>query len=181
MIDENMTIKEVAQEYKITSKTVYEWIKRGLPMFKIGRMTRIKRSDLIKFISKGDAMTEEEMEMEKGLDRFIEKTNKEIDIAIDGLVKEGLMDYEIYKIYNDKYPDNFCNFVELVTDKLDNLNREELLPGLIIKSISECKSEEDLDKLFNEILKSFDSSFFDCYGLMDYAEEKDFDLKELKE
>jgi excisionase family DNA binding protein len=55
MIDEKMTIKEVAQEYKITEKTVYEWFKRGLQFIKIGRMTRIKRSDLEEFISNGKA------------------------------------------------------------------------------------------------------------------------------
>ena len=54
-MDEYLTVAEIAQEFKITKKTVYEWFKRGLVIIKIGRMTRVKRSDLNNFISGGKA------------------------------------------------------------------------------------------------------------------------------
>ena len=44
------TIKEVATMYKVVPKTVYEWVKRGLVITKIGRITRIKESDLRSFM-----------------------------------------------------------------------------------------------------------------------------------
>ena len=44
------TIKEVATMYKVVPKTVYEWVKKGLVITKIGRISRIKQSDLEKFM-----------------------------------------------------------------------------------------------------------------------------------
>jgi len=55
MIKELMTVKDVMAEYSIGIATVYNWFNRGLPKVKIGRMTRIKRSELIKFIEDGKA------------------------------------------------------------------------------------------------------------------------------
>ncbi len=55
MIDEKLTVKMVAEEFNIHEKTVYKWFERGLQFIKIGRMTRIKRSDLEEFISNGKA------------------------------------------------------------------------------------------------------------------------------
>lgn len=55
MNDEKLTVAEVATEFKTTPKTVYEWFKKGLPKMKIGRMTRILRSDLNTFITEGKA------------------------------------------------------------------------------------------------------------------------------
>ena len=45
-----LTIKDVMSEYSVGIATVYNWFKRGLVKTKIGRMTRIKRSDLEKFM-----------------------------------------------------------------------------------------------------------------------------------
>ena len=56
MKDEILTASEIAEEYKITTRTVINWYThRGLPYKKIGRMVRIKRSDLEEFISNGKA------------------------------------------------------------------------------------------------------------------------------
>jgi excisionase family DNA binding protein len=44
------TVKEVAFQCKVNVKTVYEWFKRGLVKTKIGRITRIKKEDLQKFV-----------------------------------------------------------------------------------------------------------------------------------
>ena len=50
-----MTVKDVMAEYSIGIATVYNWFNRGLPKVKIGRMTRIKRSELEEFIASGRA------------------------------------------------------------------------------------------------------------------------------
>ena len=56
MKDEILTVNEIAEEYKITTRTVVNWYTlKGLPYQKIGRMVRIKRSDLIAFIEGGKA------------------------------------------------------------------------------------------------------------------------------
>ena len=56
MIDEILTVNEIATEYKITTRTVVNWYThKGLTYEKIGRMIRIKRSDLKEFISNGKA------------------------------------------------------------------------------------------------------------------------------
>ncbi len=56
MNDEILTVGEIAEEYKVTTRTVINWyLHRGLAYFKIGRMVRIKRSDLDRFISEGKA------------------------------------------------------------------------------------------------------------------------------
>jgi putative molybdopterin biosynthesis protein len=51
MVDEVMTIPEVADHLKVTRQTVHKLLKDGrLKAFKIGRSTRILRSELDKFI-----------------------------------------------------------------------------------------------------------------------------------
>jgi len=55
MDKELLTVKDVMALYSIGIATVYNWFNRGLPKVKIGRMTRIKRSDLEEFISNGKA------------------------------------------------------------------------------------------------------------------------------
>lgn len=55
MNKELLTVKDVMAEYSIGIATVYNWFNRGLVKTKIGRMTRIKRSDLEEFISSGKA------------------------------------------------------------------------------------------------------------------------------
>ncbi len=50
-LDEVMTIQEVADYLKVTRQTVYKLLKNGnLKAFKIGRSTRILRSELKRFI-----------------------------------------------------------------------------------------------------------------------------------
>ena len=51
MKDEVMTIPEVADHLKVTRQTVHKLMKDGkIKAFKIGRSTRILRSELDKFI-----------------------------------------------------------------------------------------------------------------------------------
>jgi putative molybdopterin biosynthesis protein len=51
MVDEVMTIPEVADHLKVTRQTVHKLMKDGkIKAFKIGRSTRILRSELDKFI-----------------------------------------------------------------------------------------------------------------------------------
>lgn len=49
--DEVLTVQEVADYLKVTTKTVYEIIKQGsLPSFRIGRAVRCRRSAVEDFI-----------------------------------------------------------------------------------------------------------------------------------
>jgi excisionase family DNA binding protein len=51
MADEVMTIPEVADYLKVTRQTIHKLIKSGkLKVFKIGRSTRILRSEVERFI-----------------------------------------------------------------------------------------------------------------------------------
>ena len=51
MVDEVLTIPEVADHLKVTRQTVHKLMKDGkIKAFKIGRSTRILRSELDKFI-----------------------------------------------------------------------------------------------------------------------------------
>jgi len=60
MADEVMTIPEVADHLKVTRQTVHKLMKDGkIKAFKIGRSTRILRSELDKFI-------EERMKADEG-------------------------------------------------------------------------------------------------------------------
>ena len=55
MIDEKLTKAMIVKEFNVHLQTVNNWIKRGLPILKIGRTVRIKRSDLEEFIANGKA------------------------------------------------------------------------------------------------------------------------------
>ena len=114
-------------------------------------------------------------------DEFATRIIAEIKRDIKVYVKDGLMDHQIYKIYNDKYPENYFGFVDVVEDILEKLDRDEILPDLIFDKIENCKSTKELSLLFSEILASFDDSFFDHYGILNHVEEKEYDLKELEE
>lgn len=51
MVDEVMTIPEVADHLKVTRQTVHKLMKDGkIKIFKIGRSTRILRSEIERFI-----------------------------------------------------------------------------------------------------------------------------------
>lgn len=55
MIDEKLTKAMIVEEFNVHINTVDNWIERGLPILKIGRLVRIKRSDLEEFIKSGKA------------------------------------------------------------------------------------------------------------------------------
>lgn len=46
-----LTVKEISQEYKVCHATVLNWIKKGLPATKIGKVVRIEQKDLEEFIA----------------------------------------------------------------------------------------------------------------------------------
>jgi len=46
-----VTVKEAAGQYKVCHATVLNWIKKGLPATKIGKVIRIDEDDLKKFIA----------------------------------------------------------------------------------------------------------------------------------
>lgn len=63
-----LTIKEIADKYRVSIMTVHNWIKKGLPVTKIGRVIRIEQKDLERFISaqnKGDSSAQEGGDTEK--------------------------------------------------------------------------------------------------------------------
>lgn len=49
-----LRIKDVMKNYNVSKTTVYNWIKQGLPIIKVGRITFIEKENLEKFIKKGD-------------------------------------------------------------------------------------------------------------------------------
>lgn len=53
--EELLTVKEVTEHFKIKTNLVYTWFERGLVKTKIGGLTRIKKTDLERFISEGKA------------------------------------------------------------------------------------------------------------------------------
>jgi len=55
-----LTVKELAQEYRVSEITVYRHIKAGkLPVYRVGRSIRIRRSDAERVYRKGGESGEE--------------------------------------------------------------------------------------------------------------------------
>jgi len=48
-----LRIKEVMNLLKVSRATIYNWIKQGLPIIKVGKITFIEEKELYKFIKKG--------------------------------------------------------------------------------------------------------------------------------
>ena len=48
-----LRIKEVMKLLHVSRATIYNWIKRGLPIIKAGKITFIEEEELYKFIKKG--------------------------------------------------------------------------------------------------------------------------------
>lgn len=46
-----LTIKEVANKYRVSIMTVHNWIKKGLPATRIGRVIRVDEKKLEEFIA----------------------------------------------------------------------------------------------------------------------------------
>jgi excisionase family DNA binding protein len=44
------TIKQVCERLQVSRMTVHRWIKRGLPVYRQGRIVRIKEADLERFL-----------------------------------------------------------------------------------------------------------------------------------
>ena len=45
-----LRVKQITQLYHVSKMTVYRWIKRGLPIIKVGGITFIEEKELEKFI-----------------------------------------------------------------------------------------------------------------------------------
>lgn len=48
-----LRIKDVMRKYNVSRATVYNWIKQGLPIIKVGKITFIEENELLEFIKKG--------------------------------------------------------------------------------------------------------------------------------
>ena len=46
MKNENISIKQVCEEYNVSRATVYNWMKKGLKTFVVGSSRRISRQEL---------------------------------------------------------------------------------------------------------------------------------------
>lgn len=49
-----LRIKQVSEQYHVSKATVYNWIKQGLPIIKVGKITFIEEKEIEKFIKKGN-------------------------------------------------------------------------------------------------------------------------------
>lgn len=49
-----LRVSDVMERLKVSKATVYNWIKRGLPIIKVGKLTFIEEEELNKFIKKGE-------------------------------------------------------------------------------------------------------------------------------
>ena len=47
---EILTVNDVAEHMQVSPRTIYRWMKRGLPVIKVGNVTRIRRGDLEAFL-----------------------------------------------------------------------------------------------------------------------------------
>lgn len=45
-----LRVKDVVEQYKISKTQFYRWVKQGLPIIKVGKITFIEEEALIKFI-----------------------------------------------------------------------------------------------------------------------------------
>ena len=51
MMTDMMTIRDVAQQMKVSPRTVQRWIRRGLlPAVRVGKVVRIRQEDLLGFL-----------------------------------------------------------------------------------------------------------------------------------
>ncbi len=48
-----ITIKEVMGIYQVSRPTVQDWMKKGLPHYKIGRLLRFKQEEVDEWIRRG--------------------------------------------------------------------------------------------------------------------------------
>lgn len=45
-----LRVKDIMKKYSVSKTTIYNWVKRGLPIIKVGKITYIEEEALIKFI-----------------------------------------------------------------------------------------------------------------------------------
>ena len=51
-MSELLTPKEVGERFKVSARTVANWLKKGLPHFKLGRTVRVSPADIDLWITK---------------------------------------------------------------------------------------------------------------------------------
>ena len=49
---EYLTIKEIAEVYKVSIKTIRNWLKKDMPVTRVGNVLRFKVTDVEKWINK---------------------------------------------------------------------------------------------------------------------------------
>ena len=49
-----LRVKEVMKQLHVSRANIYNWIKQGLPIIKVGKITFIEEEELYKFIKKGE-------------------------------------------------------------------------------------------------------------------------------
>ena len=45
-----LRVKDIMKKYCVSKTTIYRWRQQGLPIIKVGRITYIEETELIKFI-----------------------------------------------------------------------------------------------------------------------------------
>ena len=45
-----LRVKDIMKKYSVSKATIYRWVQQGLPIIKVGRITYIEETELIKFI-----------------------------------------------------------------------------------------------------------------------------------
>jgi excisionase family DNA binding protein len=66
-MDEILTIREVAEYFKLSPTTIWRWCSEGrLPAFKVGRSWRIHRSEVEKIVEHNSAQALEAVEQKQG-------------------------------------------------------------------------------------------------------------------
>lgn len=59
---EQLTVKEVLDEWKISRRTLYNWIQEGLPVTRLSQRTiRIRRGDLERFLEERNRRVQERL------------------------------------------------------------------------------------------------------------------------
>lgn len=45
-----LRVKDIMIKYRVSKTTIYNWVRKGLPIIKVGKITFIEEKELLKFI-----------------------------------------------------------------------------------------------------------------------------------
>jgi excisionase family DNA binding protein len=54
-----LTVKDVMEQYKVSQATVYNWMNRGMPFHKLGKLTRFEPAEVDKWLKNGGGTAED--------------------------------------------------------------------------------------------------------------------------